>query len=132
MIRTGRKIRFLDLPYTSVYICAMHVGICKIRLRMPENGSLKDKRHVVKSIIGRVKNRFDVAVAEVEDNDDRRFAAIGVSCISNDRRHANEILSKVAGFVAGAGFEAEVLGYSTEIIPVFEMDEDIPFPADYP
>jgi uncharacterized protein len=99
----------------------MHVGICIIRLRIPENGSLKDKRHVLKSIISRVTNKFNVSAAEVENNDSWQLATIGISCVSNDKRHANEIISKVADYISDVRFDVEILDYSTEIIPVFDI-----------
>ena len=99
----------------------MHIGVCTIRLRIPENSSLKDKRHILKSITGQVKNRFNVSIAEVDDNDFWQLATIGICCVSNDKRHANEVLSKVAAFVSDSRFDIEVLDYSTEFIPVFDM-----------
>jgi uncharacterized protein YlxP (DUF503 family) len=96
----------------------MNVGVARVSLRIPENADLKGKRQVVKSIIGRVKSRFDVAVAEVDDNDSWKTATIGICCISNDRRHSNEVLSKVVHFIETAGFDAEILDISTEIIDV--------------
>lgn len=99
----------------------MHIGVCVIRLRIPESFSLKDKRHVLKSITSRVRNRFNVSVAEVEDNDVWQMATIGFSCVSNNSRHANEILSKVAAYISESRFEAEILDVSTEIIPVFDL-----------
>ena len=100
----------------------MHVGVCRLSFRLPENGSLKGKRQVVKSITGRVANRFNVAVAEVGDLDLWQTATIGVACVSNDSRHANEILSKTVDFIAGSNFDIEVLDYNIEIIPLFEME----------
>jgi uncharacterized protein YlxP (DUF503 family) len=96
----------------------MNVGVARVSLHIPENADLKGKRQVVKSIIGRVKSRFDVAVAEVDDNDSWQTATIGICCISNDRRHSNEVLSKVVHFIETAGFDAEILDISTEIIDV--------------
>ena len=99
----------------------MHIGVCRLRFRLPENGSLKGKRQVVKSITSRVANKFNVAIAEVDDLDLWQVATLGISCVSNDKRHANEILSKVADYISDSHFEIEVLDYSIEIIPVFEM-----------
>ena len=96
----------------------MNVGVCKINLRLPENGSLKGKRQVVKSIIGRVKNKFNVSVAEVENNDRWQLATIGICYVSNEGRHANEVLSKVVDFVCNSRFEAEILDYEIEILSV--------------
>ncbi len=96
----------------------MHVGVCKVNLRLPENGSLKGKRQVVKSIIGRVKNKFNVSVAEVDNNDRWQLATIGICCVSNENRHVNEVLSKVVDFVINSRFEAEILDYEIEILPI--------------
>ncbi len=99
----------------------MHVGICRITFRLPENGSLKDKRRVIKSITSRVANKFNVSVAEVDDNDLWQLATLGISCVSNDKRHANEILSKVVDYITNARFEVEILDYNIEILPVFDL-----------
>ncbi len=97
----------------------MNVGICKISLRLPGNRSLKGKRQVVKSITSRVGNQFNVSVAEVDDHDRWQLATLGVCCVSNDKRHTNEVLSKVVDFIAGGRFQVEMLGYEIEILPCF-------------
>ena len=99
----------------------MHVGICRIRFRLPENGSLKDKRRVIKSITSRVANKFNVSVAEVDDQDLWQVATLGISCVSNDKRHANEILSKVVDYITEARLEVEILDYNIELLPVFDL-----------
>jgi len=96
----------------------MKVGVCKINLRLPENLSLKGKRQVLKSITSRVRNRFGVSLAEVDNHDLWQLATVGICCISNDGRHANEVLSKVVDFVVGSRFEVEVLDYNIEILSV--------------
>ncbi len=96
----------------------MNVGVAKVSLRLPENLSLKGKRQVLKSITSRVRNKFDVAVAEVDDNDAWQRATIGICCISNNKRHTNQVLSRVVNFIEGARFEAEILDYEIEIIDV--------------
>jgi uncharacterized protein YlxP (DUF503 family) len=96
----------------------MNIGVAKVSLRIPENMSLKGKRQVVKSIIGRVKGKFDVAIAEVDDNDAWQLATIGICTISNNKRHSNEVLSKVVNFINRGNFDAEILDYSMEIIEV--------------
>ena len=97
----------------------MNIGVCKITLHLPENLSLKGKRQVVKSITGRVRNQFNVSVAEVDDHDLWQIATLGVCCISNSKRHANQVLSKVVNFMANSRFEAELLDYEIEILSVF-------------
>lgn len=97
----------------------MNIGVCKITLRLPENLSLKGKRQVMKSITSRVKNQFNVSVAEVDDHDLWQIATLGVCCVSNSKRHANQVLSKVVNFMANSRFEAELLDYEIEILSVF-------------
>ena len=95
----------------------MIIGVCKIKLRIPHNMSLKDKRRVLKSIITQLKNRFNVSVAEVDDQQLWQMATLGVCCVSNDSRYTNEVLSKVVNFVENGRFDIEMLDYETEIIP---------------
>jgi len=96
----------------------MNVGVCKINLRLPDNLSLKGKRQVLKSITARVRNKFNVAVAEVDNHDRWQLATVGVCLISNDSRYTNEVLSKVVDFVINTRFDVEILDYEIEILPV--------------
>jgi len=96
----------------------MNIGVCRIRFRLPENSSLKGKRRVVKSIIARVRNKFDVSVAEVDDQGLWQLATLGICCVSNEKRHTNEVLSKVVDFIVNSRFEVEVLDYEIELVPV--------------
>jgi len=96
----------------------MNVGVCKIRLRLPENLSLKGKRQVLKSIINRVENKFNVSMAEVDDNDLWQLTTLGICCVSNDKRHTNEVLSKVVDSIVNGRFEVEILDYEIEIVSV--------------
>lgn len=97
----------------------MNVGALIVRLRLPENHSLKGKRKVLKSIIAQVSNRFNVSIAEVDDQDLWQLATLGVSCVSNDGRHANEILSHVMNFIENARGDAEIVDYEIELVHVF-------------
>jgi uncharacterized protein YlxP (DUF503 family) len=87
-----------------------------VKLRLPENGSLKGKRQVSRSIIERVKNRFNVSIAEVEDQDRWQSLTLGISCVSNSAPHANEILSKAVNFIENTRLDAELIDYEIEII----------------
>jgi len=96
----------------------MHIGVCRIKFRLPENLSLKGKRRVVKSITTRVRSKFNVSVAEVDDQNLWQLATLGICCVSNDKRYINEVLSKVVDFIANGRFEIEMLNYDIEILPV--------------
>ena len=96
----------------------MHIGVCKIKLRLPENLSLKGKRRVVKSITTRVRSKFNVSVAEVDDQNLWQLATLGICCVSNNKRYVNEVLSKAVDFITNGRFEVEMLDYEIEILPV--------------
>ena len=94
----------------------MNIGVCRIDLEFPASHSLKDKRKVLRSIIGRVQSRFNVAIAEVDHNDSWKVATLGITCVSNDSRHANEVLSHVVDYVETLRGDTELLDYETEIM----------------
>ena len=91
----------------------MIVGVCTIELRLHETRSLKGKRQILKSITSRVKNNFNVAIAEVEFQDKWQRALLGVAVVSTEQDHANGILSKVVNFVDSMHL-AELLDYEIE------------------
>ena len=78
----------------------MFVGILRLTLYLPDPGSLKSKRHLLRSAIDRVKARFNVSIAEVADNDLWQRSVVGVAAVGNDHSFVNETLDKVADFVA--------------------------------
>jgi len=97
----------------------MNVGVCKVNLRLPENLSLKGKRRVMKSITTRVRSKFNVAVAEVDNEELWQLATLGICCVSNNSRHTNEVISKIVDFIISSRFDVEILDYQIEIVPVF-------------
>jgi hypothetical protein len=94
----------------------MIIGACKVILHLPENHSLKGKRQVLKSIIERVKHRFNVSIAEVDGNDLWQVASLGIVCVSNDSHHVNETLSKVVHFIETTRWEAVMADYEIELL----------------
>ena len=94
----------------------MNIGVCKLKLRLPENQSLKGKRQVIKSIIARLQNRYNVSVAEVDNQELWQLATLGIACVSNHRGHTHEILSNVIKFVAQNYPDLELLDSETEIL----------------
>ncbi|MDP2718464.1 MAG: DUF503 domain-containing protein [Dehalococcoidia bacterium] len=95
----------------------MNVGVLKIRLRLPENDNLKGKRQVVKSVIARVRNSFNVCIAEVDDLDYWQVATLAVTCVSNNPQHNNEVLSRVLNFIGSTRLDCELLDHEIELIP---------------
>lgn len=75
------------------------VGLLTIELYVPDAMSLKDKRSVVSSLLGRVSNKFNVAVAEVDALDNHRLAVIAMTTVANDLQHVTRVLDAVLDFV---------------------------------
>ena len=95
----------------------MNVSVCQVELRLPENHSLKGKRQVIHSIIARLQNKYKVAVAEVDNQGLWQLATLGIACVSNNRRHAEETLSNVVQFIIRNYPDVELLGSETETFP---------------
>jgi uncharacterized protein YlxP (DUF503 family) len=95
----------------------MHVSVCQVELRLPENQSLKGKRQVIKSIITRLQNRFNVSVAEVDNQGLWQLATLGVACVSNHRSHADETLANVVKFIVQNYPDVELLSSEIETFP---------------
>ena len=77
----------------------MVVGTLRLEVLIPNARTLKDKRRVVRSLIDRLRHRFRVAAAEVEDNDVHNHAVLGFAAVSNEVRHAQSVLTQVVEFV---------------------------------
>ena len=97
----------------------MTVGLCRITLRIPESHSLKAKRQVVRSVVARVRERYAVSIAELDDLDAWQIASLGFACVSNDERHANQMVSDIAGFIERMHLDAEILDVETELVHAF-------------
>jgi uncharacterized protein len=96
----------------------MFVGVLRLTLYLPDPGSLKSKRHLVRSAIDRVKAKFNVSIAEVAENDLWQKSVLGVTAVGNDHAFVNESLDKVADFVASIhGGQIQVTGRDIEIVP---------------
>jgi uncharacterized protein len=94
----------------------MVVGACRIELRLAENHSLKGKRQVVRSVTTRLRNQFNLAVAEVEANDVWQTAVLGLACVSNQGQHADQMLQKAVSFVESLRIDAEIEDYQIELV----------------
>jgi uncharacterized protein len=73
----------------------MYVGTLEVRLLLRESRSLKDKRQVVRSIKDRLRQGFNVSIAEVDSLDDRQVAVLGLAMVSNEPAPVKEALAAV-------------------------------------
>ena len=80
----------------------MVIGVLKVRLAIREAYSLKDRRRVVKGLKDRLRNRFNVAVAEVGDRDRHQSAELGICAVGMEQTFINGLLSQVVNAIRSA------------------------------
>jgi len=81
----------------------MIVGVLKAHVHMQGIDSLKQKRGIVKSVIGRLKSRFNVSVAEVDRHDNKNYAIIGMAVVSNETGFIDKQFDKIVEFMQKDG-----------------------------
>ncbi len=89
---------------------AARVALGTVELHLPDVGSLKGKRRALKGLKEKLRHRFEISVAEVDQHDSWQRATLALACVSGDSRHANEVISKAMDFL-----EDNVDGYVTDI-----------------
>ena len=93
----------------------MVVGTLKIEFRIQDNHSLKGKRKIVRSMVDRLKHRFNASVAEVGSNDNWQRIELGISTVGNDRRHIESTLGNILSFLESL-YLAEIVNTDSEIL----------------
>ncbi len=92
----------------------MRVGILQIELKLPESDSLKAKRMVLRSLKDRIKQRFNVSIAEVGEQDKWQRAVLGVASVGTDKRYVNGVLSRVVDLIKNSR-SAVLVDYQLEL-----------------
>ncbi|MDA1191299.1 MAG: DUF503 domain-containing protein [Candidatus Poribacteria bacterium] len=92
----------------------MRVGVGSVRFEVSASRSLKDKRQVVRSVKDRVRQKFNVSVAEVGDLDSRNIAELGFACVSNDGRLVESTMTQLVTYIE-TSFPVIVLDVETEL-----------------
>jgi hypothetical protein len=77
------------------------IGVLTLEIHVEYSHSLKEKRHVVKSLKDRLRDKFNVAVAEIDHLDSWQNAVVAAVTVSNDRVHAEQVLQAVEAHAAG-------------------------------
>ncbi len=93
----------------------MIVGLLALDLHFPEANSLKSKRQVLKSLKDRIKNRFNVSVAEVDANNLWQRSVVGVACVANETRQINKIFDDVKKLVLST-HSVELINSTVEML----------------
>ncbi len=81
----------------------MLVGVMTAQLHLPGVSSLKEKRHIIKSVIGRLQSRFNVSISEVEHQDSHTSAVLGLALVSNERAFIDQQLDAILTFLRNDG-----------------------------
>lgn len=93
----------------------MVIGVLRVTLVIHDSHSLKDKRQVLKSVIEKVRGRFNVSVAETGANDLWQRAEIGIAAVGNDKAFVNSVLDRALNFIEGMHL-AEVSDTGIELL----------------
>lgn len=94
----------------------MFIGTCTLTFRLPGNDSLKGKRQVSRSLIMRLRNKFNVSSAEVGGIDRHQTLIIGLSCVSKDAGYAAELIDAVVRFVEQQHLDAELVDVERDLL----------------
>ena len=92
----------------------MLVGVCRLEIFVPEGSSLKAKRRVLSSIKKRIRNKFNVSVTEVENNDKWQRISLGISMVSNERKFIDMNVEEILKLIERDG-RMEILSHLVEV-----------------
>ena len=93
----------------------MVIGAITIKIHIPWSHSLKEKRMVVKSICAKVHNKFNVSIAEIDDQDLHQIIVLGISYVTTDKAQADSIADRVINFIESST-EGSIVSIDREII----------------
>ena len=77
----------------------MIVGVCTVELYIPDGHSLKAKRQVLSSLKERLRGKFNISIAEVDEHDLWQKAVLGIACVATDRAYVNQVLDHVVNVI---------------------------------
>ena len=92
----------------------MIVGICQLKISIYEAHSLKEKRRILKSLKEKLKNKFNISIAEVGENEKWQTSIIGISIVSNNKKIIESSFDKILNFVE-TFYELEIIDKYVEI-----------------
>ncbi|MGI6578599.1 MAG: DUF503 domain-containing protein [Eubacteriales bacterium] len=92
----------------------MIIEAATIKLYAPWVHSLKEKRMVVKSLIDRVKKKFNISIAEIDEQDVHQTIVLGLACVAGSVSHADSIIDSVLSFIEG-NTDAEIIEIRREL-----------------
>jgi uncharacterized protein len=92
----------------------MLIGVCQIELFIPESGSLKSKRFILKSLKTRIRNKFNVSIAEVGGNDKWQRSTFGIATVANDQKMIDSTINQIINLILSDG-RVELLDHQIDV-----------------
>ncbi|ACK42488.1 MULTISPECIES: DUF503 domain-containing protein [Dictyoglomus] len=93
----------------------MLIGVCRVIISIPDSFSLKEKRKVKRSIVDRVRAKFNVSIAEVDSQEIWNELVLGISMVSTESKHIYEVMSEIIKLIEEQK-EAELIDYEIDIL----------------
>ena len=93
----------------------MFVGLLQLDLMIPESGSLKEKRFVLKSIKTRIRNKFNVSVAEVDHLEKWQRTVLGIALVCNERKFIDKTMNQILNLVDDDA-DLQILEHQLEVL----------------
>lgn len=93
----------------------MIIGSARITLRLFSPESLKEKRHILKGVINKIKTNFNVSVAEISLNDKWQITEIGLACVSNDSKFVDTTFNSIINLIE-SDFRVEIIKVQIEML----------------
>lgn len=94
----------------------MYTATARVTLRIPMSASLKDKRQVVRSVLAKLRNQFEVAAAEVAEQDVQNLAVLGLAYVSGAAGHADEQLDRAIRYIEQSRPDVEITGVERDVM----------------
>jgi uncharacterized protein YlxP (DUF503 family) len=92
------------------------VGLCTVEFDLPGVITIKDKRSIIKSLLARLHNQFNISAAEVDYQDVLQASVIAFTTVTNDTRHANSTISTVLNWIEANYPDALIVNQEIEIL----------------
>ncbi len=92
------------------------IGLCTVEFELPGVTTLKDKRSILKSLLTRLHNQFNISTAEVDFHDVVNSSVIAFTAVTTDTRHANQIISTILNWIEANYPDALIVNQEIEIL----------------
>lgn len=96
----------------------MYVATAQVTIRLFASNSLKDKRQVTRSILARLRDKFEISAAEVGGQESWNLAQLGIACVSGDAQHAQQVVEHAIHYIEQTRPDVEISDIATEIITI--------------